>query len=313
MNENNQQELKKRSPIVNLFRLSRPLALLVGIFLYGLGGGVANYLGNTINWTTFFIGLTCVLFIQLSSYYLKAYYDAPQPEENDDPIENKPNSPTGRSRGQLPRVMVLQSALITMTAGAALTVLLLASGSIQLPSFIFLGFALAIAFFYAVPPVRLVYTGYGELANAILMADLVPSLAFLFQTGDVHRVLAMLTFPLTALYLAASLALGLRHYGADMRYGRQTLMVRMTWQRGMNLHNILILVGYLMFVSAALLGLPWSIIWPVLLTFPIGLFEIWQINQIARGGKPRWNLLALTAAGMIGLVIYFLNFVLWLQ
>lgn len=313
MNNNNPQELKKRAPIANLFRLSRPLALLVGVFLYALGGGLVKFLGFSIDWTTYLIGQACILFIQLSSYYLKAYYDVPEPEENDSPVENKPDSPAGRSRGQLPRTIVLQSALVCMASAAALTVELLASGSIQLPAFIFLAIAFALAFFFAVPPVRLVYSGYGELTQAILMANLVPSLAFLFQTGDVHRLLAMLTFPLTALYLAAELALGLRHYGADMRYNRQTLMVRMGWQRGMNVHNILILVAYLMFMAASFLGLPWTITWPVLLTFPIGLYEIWQINQIARGAKPRWNMIALAAAGMLGLAVYLINFSLWTQ
>ncbi|HEY9087514.1 MAG TPA: prenyltransferase [Anaerolineaceae bacterium] len=296
---------------MNLIRLSRPYELLIGVFLYGLGGGIANFLGYTIDWTVYWIGQASVTFLQLSSFYLKAYYDTPQPEETDSPVENKPDAPRKEFTGQLSRQVVLQSALVMMTVGAVLTVLLLWSGSIQPPAFLFLGFAFLLAFFYAVPPLRLVYSGYGELTTAILMANLVPGLAFLFQVGDLHRLVAMLTFPLTVLYLATLLARTLQKYGADVRYNRRTLMVRMGWQFGMNVHNILILVAFLMFGAAALLDLPWSLTWPALLSLPVGLYQMYLVSQMMRGGKPRWNLLNLTAMATFGLAVYLLNLALW--
>lgn len=295
----------------NLIRLSRPFELLMGVFLYALGAGIAHFLGYAINWTVFWIGQASITFLQLSSFYLKAYYDTPQPEETDSPVDNKPDAPRKEFTGQLSRQVVLQSALVMMTVGAVLTVLLLWSGSIQPPAFLFLGLAFMLAFFYAVPPLRLVYSGYGELASAILMANLVPSLAFLFQVGDLHRLVAMITFPLTALYLATLLARTLQRYGADVRYTRRTLMVRMGWQFGMNVHNILILVAYLLFGVAALLDLPWALTWPPLLSLPVGLYQMYLISQIARGGKPRWSILNLTAMATFGLAAYLLNLALW--
>jgi 1,4-dihydroxy-2-naphthoate octaprenyltransferase len=143
------------------------------------------------------------------------------------------------------------------------------------------------------------------------MANLVPSLAFLFQVGDLHRLVAMITFPLTALYLATMLATTLQKYGADVRYQRRTLMVRMGWQLGMNVHNLLILVAYLLFVLAAALGLAWPLTWPALLSLPLGLYQIYLITQIARGAKPRWNVLALTASATLGLTLYLLHLAMW--
>ncbi len=305
------EQSTSRLVLKNLIRLSRPVDLLAGVFLYVLGTGIAHFLGFPINWTVFWIGQASIIFLQLSSYYLKAYYDTPQPEETDSPVDNKPDAPRKEPNGQLPRQVVLQSALVMMTIGAMMTVILLWSGTIQPPAFLFLGFAFLLAFFYAVPPLRLVYSGYGELTTAILMANLVPSLAFLFQTGDLHRQVAMLTFPLTALYLATILATTLQKYGADVRYERRTLMVRMGWQFGMHVHNILILMTYLLFVLAALMDLPWSLTWPALLSLPIALYQIYLVMQIARGGKPRWKLLTFTALATLGLTVYLLNLALW--
>ena len=75
-------------------------------------------------------------------------------------------------------------------------------------------------------------------------------------------------------------------------------MTRLTWEPGMNLHNILILCSYLLLVMALLLGLPWSLGWPGLLTFPIGIYQIWQMRQIANGVKPNWKVLNFTATGL---------------
>lgn len=293
-------------------RISRPLALFAGILLYALGGGIVHFLGYPIDWSAYWIGQAAVTLLQLSSYYLKVYYDPYNPAEEDSPVENRElRRPGEENTGKLPRTTVLQLALVTLTLGAVMTVLLLVRNSIQSQAFILLGIAFIVAFFYAVPPVRLVYSGYGELAHAFLLANLVPALAYLFQTGDLHRLLAMLTFPLTALFLASGLAASLQTYGADMRFDRRTLMVRMGWQRGMAFHNYLILAAYLLFAVAATLGMPWSLTWPALLGLPVGLYQIWQISQISQGAKPRWRMLTLTAFATVGLTVYLLNLALW--
>jgi len=79
----------------------------------------------------------------------------------------------------------------------------------------------------------------------------------------------------------------------------------MTW------HNLLILAAYFFIGLDLLLGLPWSIAWPALLTLPLGIFQIWQMVQIANGAKPRWGLLELNAVATLGLTAYFITFALW--
>ena len=293
-----------------LIHYARPWSLFAGIILYALGGGIVHYLGFAINWPVYFLGQAIVTLLQISSYYLKAYYDLlDQPlkrrrlkvdpeEEEDVPVE-------------VPRPVVLQIAITTLSVGAVVTVLLLAQGVFNLPTLIIMGMAFFVSFFYSVPPLRLVYTGYGELIQAFLITSLVPTLAFLFQTGDFHRLLVMLTFPLTMLYLAMTLALSLPSYIEQMRQNRDTLMMRLGWQRGMCMHNLLIFIAYLLLGMAALFNLPWFLTWPGLLTFPLGLFQVWQMTRIANGYPPRWRLLMLTAISLVGLTAYLIALALW--
>jgi 1,4-dihydroxy-2-naphthoate octaprenyltransferase len=171
---------------------------------------------------------------------------------------------------------------------------------------IFLG-----AFFYSIPPVRLVESGYGELTTSIVVASLVPALAFLLQAGKLHRLVAMSTFPLIFLHLAMMLAFELPDFAADLKYEKLTLMVRLGWERAMLMHNILILSAYLLVGLAMLFGFPSAVAFPALLTLPLGLFQIWYMTRIAAGAKPSWNLLGWTAVLLFGVTTYLLAFSFW--
>jgi 1,4-dihydroxy-2-naphthoate octaprenyltransferase len=301
------------------------MSILGGILLYALGGGIASYLGTQIDWPVYWIGQAAVTLLQLSSNFLREYFDragqppfearVPRPRQplgGEKPMADAEESESAPPELEAPRVIFLQAAAATLTIGAVLTVLLIASNTLTPSAFLFLGLAFVLAFLYAVPPFRLVYSGYGELVLAILEANLFPALAFLFQTGETHRLLAMLTFPLTLLYLAATLAVSLREYYRDLKFERQTMLARLGWQRGMWLHNLLIALAYVVLSASVIIGLPWRLAFPAFLALPIALFEIWQMNSIANGGKPQWRLLVYTSLALVGFTVYFLNLALWI-
>lgn len=284
---------------------ARPWALLFGGLMYAIGGGIHHYLGGTTDWVNFWLGLGCTTLLQISSYLLKAYYDWL------DPLQRYQPGGDDRETVLAMRAVLLQVVFTLLTVGAVLTVLLVIRHAINLAVIFILGLGFVLAFFYAVPPLRLVYSGYGELIDAFLVATLFPALALLLQTGDLHRLLAMLSFPVTALYLAMLIAFELREYGRDIKNSRKDILYRLGWQTGMNFHNLLILGSYLMIGVAAVLGFPWSLAWPVLLTLPIGLFQIFIMVQIAGGAPPRWRLIRLVAIALPGIMAYLLIVALW--
>jgi 1,4-dihydroxy-2-naphthoate octaprenyltransferase len=297
-----------------VFRLFHPLFLFGGVLLFALGSGIAHYLGHSIDWSAYLLGQACVTFLQLSLILLKDYFDS---------LQNNPARQADArqvSRGiivdaegeyHLTSQASLLLAATALTSGAVFIAVLLRDGYLNPEIVTLLIVAFFLAFFYAAPPIQLANSGYGELAISILLANLVPALSFLLQAGSLHRLIAMTTFPLTPLYLAMSLALGLPDYFGDLKNGRRTLLIRLGWQRGMNLHNILVLVGFLLVGFSITAGLPWRIAWPALLPLPVGLFQIWQMNQIADGGKPRWRLLTITAMATFSLTAYMLAFSFW--
>jgi len=69
----------------------------------------------------------------------------------------------------------------------------------------------------------------------------------------------------------------------------------------MNLHHLSLIGAYLMVGVSAVLQLPWSLTWPMLLSLPIAVLQILQVQQIAAGAKPNWRLVDLTAIASLAL------------
>ncbi|MGB3699853.1 MAG: prenyltransferase [Anaerolineales bacterium] len=290
--------------------LSRPLFLLGGVLVYALGAGIARYLGASIDWGYYFIGQAFVTTMQLSAQYLNEYFDAPSDQKNTNRTPFSGGS-GAVGEGKLSRETVMWAALTTLTILASLTVVLISV--VQLSPILVTIVVLAFlgSYFYSTPPIKLSHTGYGELTTSILVANLVPIFAFYLQYGELHRLLVMSTFPLTALHLAMMIVFEFPDYLNDLKYEKLTLLVRLGWERGMVLHNLLVLTAFLLLGLAVTFGLPLAIALPAFIPLALGVLQIWQMRRIAGGGKPNWTMMAFTAVVLFGSVAYLLAFTYW--
>ena len=300
-----------------LFRLSRPHFLVGAAVIYALGAGIARFLGAYIDWGVYLLGQAWVTTIQLSTHFFNEYYDAPYDKENPNRTPFSGGSGVLRTndedtdKDKLPREWALWLGVSCLAIVASLAVLLIRQSGqngiiIVLMLLIFLG-----SFFYSTPPIQLASSGYGELTTSFLVVNLVPALAFILQYDEFHRLLAMVTFPLTPLHLAMMITFELPDYAIDLKYNKKTLLIRLGWQQGMLIHNLMVLMAFFILGLAAFFGLPLSIALPGFLTLPLGLFQIWMMNRIADGARPNWPSLTFTAAALLGLTAYLLAFSLW--
>jgi 1,4-dihydroxy-2-naphthoate octaprenyltransferase len=298
---------------VRLFiRLSRPLFLLGVVMLYFLGVGIAKYLGVSIHWGLFWLGLAWVALLQLSAQFLFEYFNL------DKDLGNTSKNPfAGRSGalgpGKLARSLALFAAISFLGVDASLSILLFRNYHPPASILIIMILAVVGIVFYSVPPVRLVYSGYGELLMTILVTILLPAFAFILQKGEIHRLLAMTTFPLSALHLSMMVGLEFPDYAGDLKYQRKSLLIRIGWQNAILLHNLLVLGAFLLLGLALVFGMPPKIGLPAFLTLPVGLLQIWQMRRIADGYKPNWLALSLNAVILYAATIYLLTFSYWIR
>lgn len=292
------------------FRLSRPLLVLVAGLLYILGTGIAHFLGATIDWNIYWIGLFWNILILLSTVYLNEYFD-----DGKATLGFKPAIFSNRSGAfldlKLPRWVSLAAAGACLTVAASLTLTIQRSPHFSPATALILILIFAGSFVYAVPPVRLSATGFGEWVSILILAIGMPALGFSLQSGEVHRLVAMASFPLAALQTSMMLASELQDYADDTKYERKTLMVRLGWKLGIGLHNWLILAGFGVLGLSLLFGMPLGIGGPAMLALPVGAVQIWLMRQITDGAKPNWKLLTYTAGALFGVTAYILTFMFW--
>ena len=286
-----------------MLRLTRPLHLLLAALTYCLGASLADYLGEPARPTSFWLGLAVILLLQITMHVLPEVY---RPTN-----EPYPETQTLRDKISL-RNNAMYMSLTTLASVAVLAYILYNTKQLPLTSFYFLIFSLLILLIYAVPPFRLVNSGFGEIFLAIQLAYIYPSLAFTLQADETHPFLA-LTIPLTFLAFAYFIVLDFQGFAQDQKYERLTFLTRLGWQRVVPLHHIFLMFAYIFFLAMPAFNLTLNLLAPAFLTFPFALYQIFQLRNIALGVKPNWILLSVTALAVFGLTTYFLALTFWIR
>jgi 1,4-dihydroxy-2-naphthoate octaprenyltransferase len=286
----------------SFFKLIRTLNLLLAALTYSLGASINAYFGKSFQVLPFALGLACVILVQAGMGLLaEVFRPHNEPLVDDETPQQK----------EMLRNTMLYVSIIALTAFAFIIYLLYLNHALGFPAFIFLCLSVILVILYAVPPVRLLNRGFGELILAAQIAYVIPSIGFLLQAGESTRLLTVTVTPLTALALAYFLVQNFTSFPSDQKYERITLLRRLTWERAVPLHHGLLIFAYVLFGVAILLG--FSVFWPAFLTLPFAILQIFLLRQISLGGKPNWKLLTATALAVFGLTAYFLIMTFWLR
>ncbi len=276
-----------------------PWVLASHTLTYLLGLGAAHYLGVRINIPLAWLGWLWTVAVQAGMYLLAGLRTAasraapPQPER----LQRERRAVAG--------------AFLLLALAASLSVRLLQTGEISITVWLLMAFSLVLLGWYALPPWQGAHSGYGEILLSIFGSNLIPALAFSLQTGGLHRLLAMLTFALPLLHLASWLVLDLQSYARDVKYLRYTLLVRLGWERGLRVHNGLVIAALLVMGIALGSGLSPALGLPPLLSLVWGGFQIWYLERIREGTPPHWGLLRLSAVLTYLLPVGMTVFALW--
>ncbi len=276
---------------------ARPVWLLAGLSLVLFGLGLARYFGATLEPGRVLTGLGFALGLQLAGHFLYAYF------------EHLPGLPAVADAAG--RRLVLLAGLGALT-GAAVSVY-----GLQLAGALTPGLALTlasltfIALAYSLPPLRLKESGYGELALAVAFANLAPLLGYLLVDDEPSRLLGTATFGLTFLYLAWLLVRQFEGYARDLKAERRTLLMRLGWANAMQVHNALLLAGYVWLAASPWLGMPLAIVLPTFAALPLAGLQVYLLGQIANGAPPNWRALHLNGLAIAAAVTYLLAFGFW--
>ena len=286
-----------------LLRITHPVTIILAALTYFLGASIADYLGKTLQPDFFWLGLFGVLLAQTSMNLLSEVFRLDtEPLQEDE---------TRKDRQTL-RNNALYVAIGALAAVALIAYLLNQLSPLSTQTYLFLLVSLLFILVYSIPPFRFVNRGFGEFILAAHIAYVIPSLAFVLQTGETHRFLT-LTIPLTFLGFAYFIAMNFPSFAADQKFGRVTFLTRLGWERVVPLHNIFLIFAYIFLALAPAFGITFSLIWPAFLTLPFAFLQYYQLRNIALGAPVNWTLLTATALAVFGLTAYFITMTFWLR
>jgi 1,4-dihydroxy-2-naphthoate octaprenyltransferase len=276
--------------------------LLSSALLFALGAGMARYLGAAVVASSYLFGQLWVLGVLFMTYFLRRYFN---------------DRDSARHLGRMVwrffpwKTALLAGAATGLTVSVAMTFLLIQTDRISQGVLALLIGGIFGAVAYGVPPFKLAEAGYGELLLSLMVAAGVPSIAFLLFYGEYHRILPMATFPLGTLHLAMLVAYGFPKFAADRRLERKSLLMRMGWENGMVVHNVLILAAFLLLGIAAAWGFPSFAAFPPFLLLPLAVLQVVLIQRVAAGGRPNWNAIVLGPIALFGVLAYIFAFSFW--
>lgn len=288
----------------SLLRLSRPLHLFLIALTYSLGAGVARYLGTPTKADVLMLGLAGAVLAQASMGLLAAVFQ---------PAAEALTGTESPEQRRTVRNAALYISVAALTALASIAFVIHMTDGLSASELVTMGLSLLVIVVFAVPPVRAVDRGFGELLLAVQIAYLGSSIGFLLQAGSYHRLLSVCSVAITLLLLATLVALEFPSFGEDLRLGRSTLLTRASWEFGLRAHQVLIAAAYLLLALPAILGFAFRLFAPAFLTIPFAVLQVYLLRRIGQGARPLWNLLSANAVATFGLTVYFLALSFWLS
>ncbi len=234
------------APVGAFLRLSRPHFLLGGALAFALGAATAS----GIDTTTYVVGQLMVSAAQLTAHYVNEYADV----EADRAITARTWFSGGSGvlvAGTLAPVIALRAAWVSSLLAIGFAAVLGASAPLAAG----LGVAsLAVSWAYSMPPLRLLQTGFGELATSLVVAGVVPVIGVLTQESAVPAELWCGIAPLVLIHMAMMLAFELPDLASDAASGKRVLAVRIGPTRTLAVIVLLYLLAAALMLAAVASG-----------------------------------------------------------
>ncbi|MFN2223868.1 MAG: prenyltransferase, partial [Candidatus Promineifilaceae bacterium] len=284
--------------VIYFLRLGRPLFLLGGFLLHGLGVAMALYAGAELDWPVLVWTQIAITAIQLMTHYSNDYFDLAADRAN-----TTPTRWSGGSRILAEGLLDPRVALITALAMAGVAlfaalrlVLALENGTATLALMFLAGF---LGWSYSSPPLRLNMHGLGEITGGLLITGLTPIVGFTAQMGGLAGLPFLAVFPLACFQFAMLIVINVPDAAGDVASGKHTLIHYLGRQRALRAYMVALAVAYLALPLLVWLGLPALAALALVLISPLAAWQGWRIWRGAWRQPEKWNSLGFWSIGLV--------------
>lgn len=281
-----------------LFRLARPEFLAGGVVLHGLGLALALTEGRALDLAALAWGQLAISSGQLLTHFSNDYYD--QAADRLHPRRPRWSGGSGvLPEGGVPPRWALRAAQAAAAVAGVATVVLAVAIRPGLPTLLLLGLAIALAWSYSSPPLRLHASGFGELAGAFLLAVLTPLIGYHLQGGGNLLAQVPLLLPLAALQLAMLIVVSLPDVPSDAAAGKRTLAVRLGPRQAARVAVGAMAAAYAVLPLLGWAGVDLAVLAAYAVWAPLALVQARGLLGGAGEDAGRWDRLAFWSIGLV--------------
>ena len=203
--------------------------------LFALGSAAAG----AISWLDYALGQAMVSSMQITAHYVNEYAD----RDVDRAVDRRTLFSGGSGvlvSGDLRPKVALWAAWISSTAGVILAMVV----AVVSPLAATVGLVtLVVSWGYSMPPIRLLATGWGELATSLAVVVAVPVIGWAVQQAPANTALWWALGILLPVHLAMMLTFELPDLESDAAAGKRVLGVRLGEARSRRLIAIMLAVA----------------------------------------------------------------------
>jgi 1,4-dihydroxy-2-naphthoate octaprenyltransferase len=275
------------------------------VFSYLLGAGLVQYVREMKSWPVFIQGGFFIILMHLSLECLRLLQR----------LADSRHWPDGLSLKDARLLRLLSTILAATLLTVATTIFIswMRTGVVWQGLVILIIIMVAVGGLYYFSQAIEALLRFELLFEVVFFIVIPPALAYFLQSNDLNQLLTMVVIALVPGYLTNRLLALLKRFGSDHNTGVVTIVIIMGWENTMLFHNAVMGLTYLLFALIALLGFPWFLLWPVFLSLPIGLLEMWLVERVKRGMKPLWGIMQFATACVLWIPMYLLGFAFWIR
>jgi 1,4-dihydroxy-2-naphthoate octaprenyltransferase len=278
-------------------RLGRPVFLLGGFALYGLGALAAVRRGHGLDLGAFALGQLAVTSIQLMTHYANDYFDYEADKAN-----TTPTRWSGGSRvlvsGALSRVVALRAALVVGAIAPLATLALLLRNQSHLGAGLLLCSMQLLAWSYSGPPLRLHSRGLGEPTTALVVPLLTPLAGFVLQAGHFELYPLLLTAPLALLQIAMLVTIEFPDHAGDRAVGKLTWVVVLGPERAARVIQLSIATAFVLAALSLHFGVPFRAAWLWSALLPLAAWLCFRLQRGDYRQGSAWEGLSFSAVAL---------------
>jgi len=142
---------------------------------------------------------------------------------------------------------------------------------------------------------KMLYQTYDVIVEGIIVSPLMLLFGAGMQGMNPTNGHILLTMAFFFLYVANRTSLLFEQYDRDLKVGERSLLNLIGWDNGIKIQNVTLFLTYLVFFLYFYRNGSLGINLPVLISAIFGVFSMFLLMRMARGLKPLWQIIKITA------------------